>query len=60
MEKQIEAALKIMCLIHEENALILTMLLKPRDRSRVIRSYADKYNAIVDEYLKGGDAWDGK
>lgn len=53
MERQIEAALKIMCLIHEENILIMSLLLSPKARDKVLQAYADKYNAIVDEFYEG-------
>ena len=50
METSIKAMLKLIALIHEENVLIMSLLLSPKVKNGVIQSYADKYNAIVDEY----------
>ena len=50
METSIKAMLKLIALIHEENVLIMSLLLSPKARNEVLLAYADKYNAIVDEY----------
>ena len=55
METTLKAVLRLTALIHEENVLIMSLLLSPTVKNGVIQSYADKYNRIVDEFQRGCD-----